>query len=307
VGPPPPQAPPVPEGTPILRPGADPNFGRHELFGDFRPDPAQFAVTAGGPLDASSFGGECVGWVPEAATLEVFYQPGDTRYPLIFSAIPNRGADLTLAIREPSGTWHCNDDSNGTDPMVRIDSSYYGVWGVWLGTYELSAEQPATLFVSEVGAGWEDFDFPAEQPNFELEEQERAYLDMFGEGAETRVELDTGFLPDPFVTTVGAGGSRAAPGGCAGYIGNGPPDIMLLFTAGEYPLLITAYSDTDTVLVVMSPRGQLTCDDDSFGHDPMVHFDSPQTAVYAIWVGTYAQTGGEIPVRVEISERGDLR
>lgn len=306
VGPPPPQPPPVPEGTPVLRPGADAHYGRHELFGDFRPDPAQFPVSAGGPLDALTFGGDCVGWVPEAPTLEIFYQPGDTDFPLIFSAIA-RDADITLAIREPIGIWHCNDDANGTDPMVRIDNAYFGVWGVWLGTYVVSPDEPATVYVSEVGAGWEDFAFPAIQPNLDLVEQELAYRDMFGEGAEARVELAAGFQPDPYTLTIGANGSRAAPGGCAGYIGNGPPDIMLLYTAGDYPLLITAYSETDTVLVVMGPQGQLSCDDDSFGHDPRVQFDDPDTAVYAIWVGTYSQSAGDIPVRVDISERYDLR
>jgi hypothetical protein len=209
-----------------------------------------------------------------------------------------------LVVREPLGDWHCNDDTEGTNPLVRLERPIYGVYTIWVGTYAVSAEWPATLFISEVVAGWEGVQYGAEGPNLNLAEQEMRFMDMYGE-VGGRVDLRTGFLPDPYTATVTAGGTRAAYEGCPGFI-DGPPDYLVAFTAGASPLLFTTYSDTDTTLIVQGPDMRFSCNDDTFGHDPLVRYDAPVTGVYAVWVGTYAQ-GPEVPVRLEVSERPNLR
>lgn len=291
----------------IPLPGADPTFGTVDLAADFRPDPYEVAVNAGGPVDASTLGGDCVGWISAAPTFSVTYSPETVgQWPLIFSAIARGGEDIVLAVREPLGDWHCNDDTDGANPLVRLERPTYGTYTIWVGTYGVSPEQPATLYISEVVAGWDGVTYPAEGPNLTLVEQEMMFQDMFGPPSQGRIELRTGFQPDPYTATVIARGSREAFGDCPGFIG-GEPDFLVPFTAGEYPLLFTTYSETDTVLVVMGPDREITCDDDSFGHDPMVRFDAPETGVYAVWIGTYTQSPDVPGVRLEISERSDLR
>lgn len=287
-------------------PGADPTWGTVELRSDFRPDPHRVDIAAGGPVDATALGEGCTGWISEAPAFSVLYTPETVgQWPLIFSA--TAAEDIVLAVREPLGTWHCNDDTEGSNPLVRLENPIYGVYTVWVGTYGVGPEQPATLFISEVVAGWDGVEYPAEAPNLALIEQEMRFLDMFGETTQGRVELRTGFLPDPHVLTVNAGGTRAAYEGCPGFI-SGPPDYLVVFTAGAFPLTFTTYSDTDTTLLVQGPDMRFACDDDSFGHDPLIRFDSPQTGVYAVWIGTYAKVAAPVPgVRFEISERADLR
>ena len=49
------------------------------------------------------------------------------------------------------------------------------------------------------------------------------------------------------------------------------PDIDLNYSAGSYPLTISAESSTDTALLINLPDGTWVCDDDSGGNaDPMV-------------------------------------
>ncbi|MGD9739634.1 MAG: hypothetical protein AB7O56_08740 [Bauldia sp.] len=306
--PPPPgpvQPPPAGGGGEIPAPGAEPTFGTVALNSDFRPDPYRVEVTAGGPIDASTLGNGCSGWISRAPTFSVLYSPETVgEWPLIFTAMSER-ADIVLAVREPVGIWHCNDDTEGTDPLVRLENPTYGEYTIWVGTYDVSPDQPATLFISEVVTGWDGIVYPAEEPNPVLIEQEMRFMDMFGEVRQGRVELRTGFQPDPHTLTVTAGGDRPAMGGCPGYNG-GPPDFLVAFTAGEYPLIFTTYSDTDTTLMVMGPESDPICVDDTFGHDPLIRIDNPQTGVYAVWIGTYA-AGAVEGVRFEISERADLR
>ncbi|MCC6735033.1 MAG: hypothetical protein IT534_02760 [Bauldia sp.] len=59
----------------IPLPGADPIYGTVDLASDFRPDPYEVAANAGGPVDASTLGGDCVGWISEAPTFSVTYSP----------------------------------------------------------------------------------------------------------------------------------------------------------------------------------------------------------------------------------------
>ncbi len=77
------------------------------------------------------------------------------------------------------------------------------------------------------------------------------------DAAYGNVELDAGFLPDPYVVNLNAGGELSASSlanGCVGYIAN-PPDVQLTFQAGSSPLYISVLSESDTTLVVNLPSG----------------------------------------------------
>jgi hypothetical protein len=104
------------------------------------------------------------------------------------------------------------------------------------------------------------------------------------------VTLAGGFVPDPNVTMVEAGGADRVPdlgAGCLGHITAAAPDLDLRYTAGAYRLHLYVRSTVDTTLVVNAPDGSWHCADDEDGPDPVVSFGRPQSGYYSIWVGTY--------------------
>ncbi|MGD9739072.1 MAG: hypothetical protein AB7U48_06710, partial [Bauldia sp.] len=163
-----------------------------------------------------------------------------------------------------------------------------GQYDIWVGTYAQIAEGGAgTLVITgqaiAPGGGTLDYTLPA----------------VFGD-----VDLVAGFTPDPQSFEVTAGGPADAAlvdDACWGYVTEAPT-LRLQYTAGSFPLFISAIADTDIVLVISDPAGNWICDDDSLGAlNPLVTFDAPTSGQYDIWVGTY---GGDtdVPATLSISE-----
>lgn len=119
--------------------------------------------------------------------------------------------------------------------------------------------------------------------------------------------LNAGFNNDPRVVRVTSGGTIPASSvgsNCAGYISRAS-DVRLVYSAGNYPLIISADSSDDTTLVVNGPDGSWYCDDDSGvnGLNPSIRFDNPQSGRYEIWVGSYQQ-GTNSRAGLHVSEVG---
>jgi hypothetical protein len=117
------------------------------------------------------------------------------------------------------------------------------------------------------------------------------------------VRLSGGFLPDPHIVQLTAGGAvEVARGSCDyGHVANAP-DIDFYYDGnGSRTLYIYAVSDSDTMLLVNRPNGSWTCDDDSYGDlDPIVVIRNAPSGLYNIWVGTYGSTTA--PAMLYISE-----
>src|SRR5688572_11902035 len=79
----------------------------------FTPDPTTATGSAGGVSDASTFGAGCVGHISLTPnhTLTV---SGQIPYMRI---VANAAEDITLVVRRPDGTYMCNDDTEGYNPM----------------------------------------------------------------------------------------------------------------------------------------------------------------------------------------------
>ena len=119
------------------------------------------------------------------------------------------------------------------------------------------------------------------------------------------INLRTGFQPDPNVVRVQSGGNLDASrldSTCAGFI-TSAPDVRLVYTAGDLPLIISVASRSDTTLVVNGPDGRWYCDDDGGvnGMNPQVRFNHPASGRYEIWVGTYGRAALQ-DARLHISE-----
>ena len=110
------------------------------------------------------------------------------------------------------------------------------------------------------------------------------------------VHLSAGFLPDPHVVALTAGGSvnldrsRTVRGIYAtGYVANAP-DVDFYYT-GDNRTTLTIWIDgfgEDTILLINDPDGNWFWDDDSAGGvDPEVVFRRARSGLYSIWVGSY--------------------
>jgi hypothetical protein len=129
--------------------GGSANFGVFTLLGGFLPDPAQYAVTSGGSLDASTLGlaPNCRGFVTAQPDVIVRYQ--NPRSWLRFYV--RAPGDTTLVINDAQGRWHCSDDEGGNlNPMIDLSGPPGGQYDIWVGSYRAGENIRATLFVTEL-------------------------------------------------------------------------------------------------------------------------------------------------------------
>lgn len=129
-------------------------------------------------------------------------------------------------------------------------------------------------------------------------------INSSAQGTFGQVQLREGFMPDPHVVTVNAGGPidvATVSDNCRGFIAE-RPSFSLRYRAGESPLYVGVVADEDTTLVVKGPNGQWMCDDDS-GDDlnPVISWENPRSGRYQIWVGRFG-TSELAPAQLFISE-----
>jgi len=154
------------EAATILNYDDPSNFGGGELTSGFEPDPWGFPLTAGGgtdPVDIATLGlmddatGVACGqaYVTRKPDFHFEFAAGD--YTLVrFFVITDNDSDATLLINDPSGRWRCNDDHENPDwgheraPVVDFTSPETGRYDIWVGSYDQSAHNPATLYVTEL-------------------------------------------------------------------------------------------------------------------------------------------------------------
>lgn len=142
------------------------NFPGGRLRTGFTPDPWGFQLTAGGgsnPINLQGVGlrdavsnQPCIGYVTRRPDFRFHFEAGQN-FPLArFYVMTRNGADATLLINQPDGTWRCNDDhgrsgwGNSTMPAIDFRNPQSGRYDIWVGTYDASAHNPATLYVTEL-------------------------------------------------------------------------------------------------------------------------------------------------------------
>jgi hypothetical protein len=103
------------------------------------------------------------------------------------------------------------------------------------------------------------------------------------------VTLRAGFVPDPVVTEVVAGGTiHSSRGDVPAYVSNAPA-FRVRYVAGNVPVPLTFHveSGAATTLLINLPDGTwLAASDTSAGMNPMIRLPGPKSGRYDIWVGT---------------------
>ncbi len=129
---------------------ASPTYTTWNLTSGFTPDPVSVSIAAGGN-DRVTISG-CAGYIMNSAP--------DARLNFTSGALPlsiyvNSGADTTLVVNKPDGSWICDDDSgSGTNPVITMSSPISGQYDIWVGNYDGTDTPAATLMVTELTPSW---------------------------------------------------------------------------------------------------------------------------------------------------------
>ncbi len=126
-----------------------------------------------------------------------------------------------------------------------------------------------------------------------------------------KVDLKAGFLPDPHLVRLTAGGSIGVNMGECDY-GNvaNAPDIDINYQAsGSTNLYFYVESNDDTILLINTPAGQWVCNDDGHsGTNPLIRIPNAPSGLYDVWVGTYSTEMVSALLHIsEMSPGNDLR
>ena len=121
---------------------------RGDPRGRVPPDPNESEIVAGGPVDASYLGGECVGHAAAAPDVRLQWSGSSDELGIAFAA--DGGEDTSLLVNLPDGTWVCNDDASGLDPAVLVSDPSPGQYDIWVASYERGQTIPGTLRITEL-------------------------------------------------------------------------------------------------------------------------------------------------------------
>jgi hypothetical protein len=144
----------TPPGTPTTVPAAPTpaapaggsNFGTISLSAGFMPDPHVARGTSGGATDASTVSAGCNGWI--SGTPDHLLALGTPSASLRLMAAA--AVDVTLVVQRPDNTYVCNDDSDGTNPVVDIQGAPAGTYKIWVGSYQQGENAAYRLGVTEI-------------------------------------------------------------------------------------------------------------------------------------------------------------
>lgn len=274
-----------------LDPDAPPTFGSVTLSPDEALDPFVASMTISGSIavNEDNAGVGCTGYAASAPDFRFTWTGEASHLSLFFSS---RG-DTTLMIRQPDGSYVCDDDGGiGLNGQIDITEPVEGDYTVWVGSFEAgdvisgylmisrSALDPASIALAVAGGGLGDV-------------ADVSDLTFDAAALYGSAELTTGFMPDPQTVEIATGGDIDTFGmglgvGCIGSV-TAAPSYSLNWTGSSNNLRVFVVSDGDSTLIMRAPDGNFLCSDDFLagGLDPLIDIERPMRGEYDIWVGTY--------------------
>ncbi len=121
------------------------NFGTITLASGFMPDPHRVTGTSGGGIDAGPISPGCRGWI---ASRPDHVLSATTAFANLRVMVKST-SDTTLVVQKPDGTWLCNDDTDGRNPVVASPMPA-GNYRIWVGAYTQGEQSAYTLGLSEI-------------------------------------------------------------------------------------------------------------------------------------------------------------
>jgi len=121
------------------------------------------------------------------------------------------------------------------------------------------------------------------------------------------MSLNAGFLPDPQVRNLTAGGTvnlASCFGGWSGWVVT-RPDFRLFYNGasptGTLTFALVSRSSVDPVLLVNAPDGSWHYNDDYRSFDSAIVFTNPMSGQYDVWTGSYHRSSNN-PAQLIITE-----
>lgn len=273
----------------ILDLSREPGFGSITLTPAELTEPYFTDLISGGSVDVSYIGESCVGFAASNPDFRIQLSEAMTDLNIMFLA-DDESADTTLIVNAPDGLWHCNDDESAEslDPGLLFTEATAGQYDVWIGSFDRNDSVAGVLALVD-GAGFENLDAGVDAIGTGLDFAAEPYF-----GA---VELAAGFMPDPHVVTISAGGSvDVADAGygndCRGFASSAP-DYKLSWSGDSTTLQLYFVANTggqDATLIINKPDGTWSCNDDAPSSlNPVITINNPGAGRYDIWVGAYSQ------------------
>ncbi|GAB1381083.1 hypothetical protein [Pararhodobacter aggregans] len=198
-----------------------------------------------------------------------------------FSVFAISERDLVMAVIDPAGQVHCNDDTMNLNPAVTFDAAQPGEYQVFVGGYSPGPGSVYDLFASAGMPAFSD-----------------AVVNLDAEPRSGHVAFDADQALQGQLLASAPVSSRdpveSLPIGmyCAGFTDISAPDLVLSLDGAQSMMSIYARSETDLVLAVRAPDGSWSCNDDAFQLNPGISFNAAQPGDYLVYVGSYAPGAG---------------
>ncbi|XBQ16739.1 MAG: hypothetical protein ABL308_02425 [Oceanicaulis sp.] len=257
---------------------------------DYSGEAVSLDIRAAGALPLSRLSSGCAGYGAGQPTAVLSVSRAGQVY-----LAAGSDEDLTLAVRAPDGTVTCDDDSaGGMNPGVVLDAQP-GDYEIWVGSYQAGVGYPLSVLHASPGG------FVTDNPYIVSADPDAP--------ADQSVRLSGGFGNDPRSFEATAGGpARLEPLGgdsawCSGYAG-AAPDLAIDYRGGDLPLHLLVESEEDSTIAVVTPSGDVLCNDDMIGLDAGVRIEAPERGRYAVFAGLLHDDSGEAPATISVSEIG---
>ena len=110
--------------------------------------PLRRAVAPGGSLRLQNCQSSMTGWVSSSMDVGLRYETPGNR---TLTIEVNSNIDTVLAIYDPNGSWHFNDDGAGNhNPKIIFPKAARGRYGIWVGKYsEGSGSSNSTIIITD--------------------------------------------------------------------------------------------------------------------------------------------------------------
>lgn len=232
---------------------------------------------------ASTLDSACPGYVdPDAADIVLTLDDQQDN----LSLFAESHEDLVLMVLDPSGLWHCDDDSYGFNPAVTVSPAEAGAYRIHVGGYSRDITGDFDLFANLGVPRWR---YSTGQPYDGDAGLATGILGFDAAPSGGRLYLEPGIVTDraPIRLVNRTGIAAEISPDCAGYMDPSRPDTVLTLDRVEPRVTVYAASEADTTLMLRTPDGGILCNDDFVGLNPGIVMTDAEPGDYAIWVGSY--------------------
>ncbi|WP_461473166.1 hypothetical protein [Pararhodobacter sp.] len=243
--------------------------------------PVRVGARVFGPVSeaASSFVRGCAGYVPPE-NAGVVFAVTERMETLAFTGA---GEGLTsMVLGTPDGLYRCALASDQGLAVTQLAGAEPGTYTVWLGAAEGSSID-ARLFASDAPVSAIEL-FGLDVARLGAPRLGRFVFAATADSGRQELALGATLFPDSDMRPLDAQN-------CWGYTRLDAADAVLTLDQATDRFSLFARSDRDLTMAVVTPSGQVLCNDDTQELNPAVTVEDAQAGDYHVFVGGFSQGG----------------